>query len=149
MLRIGKLTDYATRLMTCMAEQPEAIHSAMLLAERARLELPTVSKLLKLLAQAGLIESFRGVSGGYRLAYSPNSISVADIIVAIEGPIGMTECSIVRNKCTHEPHCNTNRSWRRISSAIEAALKSFTLAEMVEPTKNQRRKAIPVRIAIV
>ncbi|HEX7914523.1 Rrf2 family transcriptional regulator, partial [Rudaea sp.] len=68
MLRVSKLTDYATVVMTVLAESPDEVFSAQALAERVHLELPTVSKLLKQLAQAELVESFRGVNGGYRLA---------------------------------------------------------------------------------
>ncbi len=68
--------------------------SAQELAERARLELPTVSKLLKQLAQAGLVESFRGVNGGYRLARARRAHHASPTSsTAMEGPIGMTECS--------------------------------------------------------
>jgi len=149
MLRIGKLTDYATRLMACMAAQPETVNSAVSLAERARLEVPTVSKLLKLLTQAGLVESFRGVSGGYRLANSPESISIADIVSAIEGPIAMTECSLARESCHHEPHCEISGTWQQISKAIETTLKKITLADMAQAQKSTRRKPLPTHIAII
>ena len=71
MLRVSKLTDYATVVMTCLAAAGDEVLSAQVLAERARLELPTVSKLLKQLAHAGLVTSFRGVNGGYRLSRAP------------------------------------------------------------------------------
>ncbi|MEO7935451.1 MAG: SUF system Fe-S cluster assembly regulator, partial [Dokdonella sp.] len=92
MLRVSKLTDYATVVMTCLAESGDEVLSAQWLAERSRLEVPTVSKVLKQLAGAGLVDSWRGVNGGYRLAREPKAISVADIVTAMEGPIGMTEC---------------------------------------------------------
>ena len=60
MLRVTKLTDYATVVLTALAARPDAVLSAPELAERAGLELPTVAKLLKPLAQAGLVEGFRG-----------------------------------------------------------------------------------------
>ena len=82
MLRVSKLTDYATVVMTVLAEaQGHAVMSAQDLAERAHLEVPTVSKLLKQLAQAQLVESFRGVNGGYRLARARERISL-DIPIA-------------------------------------------------------------------
>jgi len=71
MLRVTKLTDYATVVLTALAERPDRIHSAAELAERAKLELPTVSKVLKPLAHAGLVESFRGATGGYKPARAP------------------------------------------------------------------------------
>ena len=80
MLRVSKLTDYATVVMTCLAGAGDDVQSAQALAERAHLELPTVSKLLKQLAQAGLVVSARGINGGYRLARAPREITIADIV---------------------------------------------------------------------
>jgi len=146
MLRVSKLTDYATVVMTCLAGAGDEVQSAQALAERARLELPTVSKLLKQLAQAGLVVSTRGINGGYRLARRPREITIADIVTAMEGPIGMTECSAHAGTCGHEPHCGVRVNWRRISQAIAAALESVTLADMVKPPP-RRAGTIPLRVA--
>ena len=150
MLRVSKLTDYATVVMTVLAgtsdpSQAESVLSAQDLALRARLELPTVSKLLKQLAHAQLVESFRGVNGGYRLARTPAQISIADIIIAIEGPIGMTECSAHAGVCDHEPHCGVRVNWQRINLAIGQALASVSLADMLKTPP--KRAPIPARLA--
>ncbi|HXD83281.1 MAG TPA: SUF system Fe-S cluster assembly regulator [Rudaea sp.] len=148
MLRVSKLTDYATEVMTVLAAAPARVHSAQELAERVRLELPTVSKLLKQLASAGLIESFRGVNGGYRLAREPERISIADIVIAMEGPIGMTECSAQTGLCDHESHCGVRVNWQRINEAIAGALAGVSLADMLKPPPSRRRAiAIPLRVA--
>ena len=81
MLRVSKLTDYATVVMTCLAGAGDGVLSAQALAERSRLETPTVSKLLKQLAQAGLVVSTRGINGGYRLARLAQEITIADIVI--------------------------------------------------------------------
>jgi FeS assembly SUF system regulator len=146
MLRVSKLTDYATVVMTCLAAG-EGVTSAQALAERARLELPTVSKLLKQLAQAGLVASTRGINGGYRLARAPDRITIADVVTAMEGPIGMTECSAHAGLCGHEPHCGVRVNWQRISHAIEGALASVTIADMLHPP-TKPRAAIPLRVAV-
>ncbi len=146
MLRVSKLTDYATVVMTVLAAAPGAVHSAQELAEKARLELPTVSKLLKQLAQAELVESFRGVNGGYRLARAPERISIADVVIAMEGPIGMTECSTHSGLCGHEPHCGVRVNWRRINQAITGALDSVKLSDMVKPPV-KKSMPIPARLA--
>ena len=147
MLRVSKLTDYATVLMAALAELPEELASASDLAERAQIELPTVSKLLKQLAGAGLIESRRGVNGGYRLARPARDISVLDIVTAIEGPIGMTECCTESGLCDHESHCGVRVNWLRISEAIRTALQGVTLADMLA-TPPRRAAGIPLRVAI-
>ena len=151
MLRVSKLTDYATVVMTVLAgvaaaRGAEAVISAQDLAERAHLELPTVSKLLKQLAHAGLVASSRGVNGGYRLARAPERITIADVVTAMEGPIGMTECSAQAGLCGHEPHCGVRVNWQRINHAIADALASVTLADMLKPPP-KRAGTIPLRVA--
>lgn len=133
MLRVSKLSDYATVLLGLLAEVPARLRPATELAEAARLELPTVSKVLKLLSAAGLVTSQRGVAGGYRLAHAPAEISVAQIVEAIDGPIGMTECSIHAGQCGREPHCGVRGPWLHISQVVVGALRSMTLADMIAP----------------
>jgi FeS assembly SUF system regulator len=133
MLRLSKLTDYGTVIMTCMARSPGAVHTAREIADQIQVALPTVSKLLKRLAQGGLLQSYRGASGGYRLARLPDEITVAEIIKALEGPIGLTECSSSPGLCHQEPVCPVRPNWQTINRAILATLERVTLAEMVQP----------------
>lgn len=146
MLRVSKLTDYATVVMTCLVASGDEVQSAQCLAERAHLEAPTVSKLLKQLAQAGLVVSARGINGGYRLARAPERISIAEIVTAMEGPIGMTECSVHAGLCDHESHCGVRVNWQHINHAIAGALASVTLADMIKPPP-KRGATIPLRVA--
>jgi FeS assembly SUF system regulator len=148
MLRVSKLTDYATVVMTCLATAGDGVLSAQALSERAHLEVPTVSKLLKQLAHAELVVSTRGNLGGYRLARAPAQITIAEIVTAMEGPIGMTECSAQAGLCGHEPHCGVRVNWQRISQAIAMALESVTLADMLKPPP-RRGASIPLRVATV
>jgi len=131
MLRVSRLTDYATVVMTVIAAHPANVLSTAQIAEEARLELPTVSKLLKLLGHAGLVESFRGVNGGYRLARPPEAISLAEIVEAMEGPIGMTECSTAQGQCERKAQCGVSGSWQSVSGAIGGVLRAMTLAQML------------------
>lgn len=149
MLRVTKLTDYATVVLSTMADVPERVHNATELAERAHLELPTVSKLLKTLAQAGLVEGFRGSAGGYRLAKPPAQISLIQIVEAIEGPLGMTECSGEHSNCEHETRCGVRSKWLRINDVVANALRGVSLAEMMPATsiKSSSKKSIPLHLA--
>ena len=132
MLRISKLTDYAILVMVELGRE-NALLSAHSLADRMGLEIPTVSKVLKLLAGGGLLESVRGPAGGYRLCDSLAETSVADVIAAIEGPIAMTECSVEPGLCSQEDHCGLQSNWQRISVAVSRALQEVSLAEMASP----------------
>jgi len=129
MLRISKLTDYAILIMVELTRDGEML-SAHTLAERTHVEVPTASKVLKLLSGSGLLESFRGANGGYRVARHAGDISVAEVIAAIEGPIAMTECSIEEGLCSQEERCELRSNWQRISLAVADALQNVSLAEM-------------------
>jgi len=133
MLRLSKMTDYGTVVLAQMAHRPEAVHTAADLAEATHINLPTVSKLLKLLTKDGLLASQRGARGGYAFARSPTEISAADIINAIEGGMGITECAGDHSQCSIEAHCDIGGAWQRINLAIQDALKSVSLAELARP----------------
>ena len=116
------------------ASQGEVL-SAHALADSSHLELPTVSKVLKLLVKTGLVDSYRGANGGYSLERKASDISVAEIIAAIEGPIAMTECSVEEGLCAQESICSLRGNWQRISVAVAKAMEGVSLAEMAQPVK--------------
>lgn len=133
MLRVSKLTDYATVVLTEMARDPDSVHTAAGLAERTQLARPTVSKLLKQFAREGMLRSFRGAHGGYVLAEAPEEITATRIIDTVEGPMAMTECSLGDSQCEIEAVCNIGHHWRRINQAIRDALDEVTLADLAAP----------------
>ena len=135
MLRISKMTDYAIMVMVELNVLRGEILCAQALAERSHLELPTVSKVLKLLVKTGLVDSYRGANGGYSLEREAQEISVAEIIAAIEGPIAMTECSVEEGLCAQEANCGLRGNWQRISVAVAKAMEGVSLAEMAQPIK--------------
>jgi FeS assembly SUF system regulator len=130
MLRISKLTDYGTVILACLASSPSLRLTATEVAERTRLGLPTVSKLLKSFHRAGLLTSTRGSRGGYQLARPAAAISAAAIIDAIEGPVAITECSGEHSTCEHEVSCSTGSAWQRINGAIRRSLDEISLAQL-------------------
>jgi FeS assembly SUF system regulator len=132
MLRMTRLTDYAIMLLGQFAVDPGQ-RSARDLALQTHLPLPSVSKVLKLLARKGLLVAHRGVKGGFSLARDAEDITVAEVLRALEGPIGLTECSTVPGHCDFEPHCRVGGAWRRINHAVESALEEISLAEMLDP----------------
>lgn len=133
MLKLAKLTDYGTLVMTTLAREPASCLSAQELAARARLAPPTVAKLLKLLVKAGLVDSTRGAHGGYRLAREAGTITVAEVVAALEGPIAITACATHGGGCTIEGSCASRTNWRLIDDAIRHALDAVTLAQMAAP----------------
>ena len=130
MLRISKLTDYGTVVLAQLARAPGERRTATAVAKQTRIALPTVSKLLKSFHRAGLVTSVRGARGGYQLARPPASISAAEVIDAIDGPVAITECSGDHSACDIETVCRTGSAWQRINDAIRQSLDGVTLAQL-------------------
>jgi FeS assembly SUF system regulator len=130
MLRMGKLTDYATVVLASLADEPARHRAAADLAERTRLSPPTVSKVLKGLQRAGMVISARGSQGGYRLARPPEAITAAQILDVFEGPIAITECSGAASQCGIERLCRVGGAWQRVNAAIRRALEDVTLQQL-------------------
>lgn len=132
MIRITKQTDYGIVLLTHLAAAPERPVNAPELAGETHLPLPMVSKILKLLVREGLLDSHRGVKGGYRLSRLPEEISMAEVVSALEGPIAITECVDDESGCSHSAVCAVRGRWQRINTALRDALSGISLAEMAE-----------------
>ena len=130
MLRISRLTDYATVLLAALAEAPARVETATALADRTHIALPTVSKLLKQLQHAGLVSSTRGLHGGYQLSRPPAQISAAAILDALEGPLALTDCAAGHGQCEIEPTCRVGRFWQRMNLTIRRSLSEVTLAQL-------------------
>ena len=134
MLRISRLADYGTMVMSQMAGHPERLFSANDLATTLGLGRATVSKVLKSLARRELVAGVRGLHGGYSLARAPQQITIADIVDALEDqPFGLTECSATDGLCDIETHCHVRVNWQKISLIVRRALEGVTLADMVSP----------------
>lgn len=134
MLRLSKMTDYAVVVLTTLAYADGALHTATSLADRTGLPMPTVQKLLKLLARGDLLQSHRGAMGGYSLSRTPDRINVVNIIEAIEGPIALTDCvDGGSGGCGVQSLCSRKNHWEKVNSAVRRALEDVTLADMATP----------------
>lgn len=134
MLRVSRLTDYGTMVMSHMALSPARLFSTADLAATLGLGAPTVAKVLKSLAKGELVTSVRGLRGGYALSRPPEQITVAEIVDALEEqPFGLTECSATSGLCDVEELCRIRANWRSISAVVRRALEDVSLADMVRP----------------
>jgi FeS assembly SUF system regulator len=130
MLKISRLADYGTVLMHALTKNESSKLNAKQLADSSRVPLPTVSKLLKQLCEAGLVESERGVQGGYRLSRSPEHISVSDVISAIDGGIALTDCALSETTCSLIDHCELRGNWQYINEQVSHLLSQISILDM-------------------
>lgn len=147
MLRISKLTDYGTLVLSTMASAPDTQFSATELAQKLGLNTTTVSKLLKSLTRAELLNSQRGAHGGYQLAKAIDQISALEIIRALEGPVALTECSTDHNECEIAAACKMQSKWQIINFAIRRALSELSLADLSKPVQHNINLDLSAAIA--
>lgn len=141
MLRVSKLTDYGSVILSYMASHPNQTMSATTLAKGVLLPPATVSKLLKIMVNGGLLCSILGKQGGYQLARCAHEISLDDIINVLEGPIALTECSAQKGLCRIEDNCEIRKNWQSVNHIIQQSLAQVSLQDML-PVNNQIKAII-------
>lgn len=132
MLRLSKLADYAVVVLTRLEEAEEgAVMTAPGLAATTGVAEPTVSKVLKILAHAGLVEGRRGATGGYRLTRPLARMPLTEVITAIDGPIALTACvDSAAGFCDAEATCPVRGRWDPVNDAIRRALSGISIADL-------------------
>lgn len=133
MIILSKLADYGVIVATRLAADPARQLTAAAIADDTLLPRATVAKILKGLAHAGLVSATRGPAGGYRLARRATAISVAEVVAAIDGDIGLTQCSVHVAECARTEYFPTRPHWAAINRAVAQALGAVSLDAMLTP----------------
>ena len=131
MLRLSKKADYALLAMRHMAAHADSgAMSSRELAEAYAIPPELLAKVLQKLVRARLLASHQGIRGGYGLGRAPATISVADVIQAVDGPLTVTACSEQDHSCDQYSKCNIRDPLWRIKDRIVAALSATSVAEL-------------------
>ena len=132
MLKLSRLTDYAVAALVRLSSA-EGVETSPGIAAAIGIPEPTVAKVLKILAGHGLVVSTRGARGGYRLGRPLAEISVAEIIVAVDGPIALASCvEGSGGTCESKTLCPVAGRWDPVNTAIRSALQNISLADMAQ-----------------
>ena len=130
MLKLSRMTDYAVVVLARLSAD-DGVQTSPSIAAVTGIPEPTVAKVLKTLSAGGLVTSFRGARGGYRLSRPLAAMPVSDVIAAIDGPIALTACVEGSNTgCECQELCCMRGRWDRVNDAIRLALAAITLADM-------------------
>ena len=121
-------------------EMPQSIAN---IAARQSISDSYLEQLMAKLKKAGLITSIRGAQGGYVLARESSTISVGDILRALEGDLSPVNCTGIRGEdgCSGSGSCVTRNVWKRIDDSIQSAVDSIYLNELVEDNRKMRRQS--------
>jgi Rrf2 family iron-sulfur cluster assembly transcriptional regulator len=138
-MRVSTRGDYASRALLSLALRDDlsAPVSVRDLAERTGLPQPYLEQILLSLKGVGLVRSKRGVGGGYVLARSAESITLAEIVAAVDGPIVAGDFGEPHKDgaCNHEGQCVLLGVWADVGNHMREHLASFTLADMVDQAR--------------
>lgn len=133
MLRLSKKTDYGLlALQYLAAEAPGGVASVRTIAARHDIPIELLAKVLQRLARRGFVVAQKGVHGGYHLARPAASISLAEIVQAIDGPVAITACGRNDEPCEQSGTCTVRTPLSRVKERILSVLQNVTLAEMVQ-----------------
>ena len=135
MLRISKMTDYAVLILANLALHDKNLLTAKEIAGETHISLPTVQKILKKLNRKSLVVSKQGASGGYVLADDTKDISVADLLMKLDGDLSITQCSSDEDQCQVEDFCNIGNAWQMINQRVQWALNDITLGDLIQPSR--------------
>jgi Rrf2 family iron-sulfur cluster assembly transcriptional regulator len=147
-VRVSTRGDYASRALLSLAlhagdSRPTSVRD---IAERTGLPQPYLEQILLALKGAGLVRSKRGVGGGYVLARSPEAISLAQIVSAVEGPIVAGDFGEphTNGACDHEGQCVLLALWSEVGEHMREHLDSYSLADMVVRARGASVGAVPL-----
>ncbi|MBU0492419.1 MAG: Rrf2 family transcriptional regulator [Chloroflexi bacterium] len=132
-MELRRGTDYAIRAMAYAARQPAgAVLITDEIASQENIPQSFLRKILPRLASAGLIQTRRGTGGGITLARPPREINLYDIVVAMEGPIGLNRCLQHPGECPREATCVVHDALHQVQQTLIHQLRSTDLDSMVE-----------------
>jgi Rrf2 family protein len=135
-MQIRRETDYAIRCVLHLSQSPDQVIMVNEIARSRRIPRSFLSKILQKLAKAGIVESLRGVKGGFRLTRRPEDISLLDVIEAIEGPVAMNHCAINRRLCSLSKSCSVHPVWIVVREKVEGILREHNFARLAYMSKS-------------
>ncbi len=136
MFKLNRMTDYAILVLGVLAHRQGKILTTAQLAELTGLNQPTVAKVAKTLVVAKMLDTQRGVHGGYRLARQASIISLVQIVEAMEGPIAVNDCvDGAQETSMTNNFCFVSKNWNRVNLAIRNALDDVSLEDLIDPAQ--------------
>lgn len=133
MIKLGKMTDYAVVILSEIARAgQDNVVKVSSLVETTSLSKATIAKLTKILVKGGILNSSRGMLGGYILSKKPDDITMKDVITAVEGPVALTSCLDHKStSCLIQNVCQVRGNWEKVNNEIIESLQRVTIADMI------------------
>lgn len=132
-MEITQETDYAVRCILYLSRSTgDAPVMVETIAEEMCIPRSFLAKILQRLAKAEIVQSFRGVKGGFQLKRPPAAISLLDIVEAIEGPIAMNRCTLEPQRCDFSGSCTVHPVWQALQEQVVDYLGKKTFDTLMQ-----------------
>ena len=139
-MEITRETDYAIRCVLYLSRQERTIIMVDEISRAMSIPKSFLAKILQKLGKAGIVTSFRGVKGGFRLAKKPKQITLLDIIEAIEGTAAMNRCALDASLCNLSSVCTVHPVWVELRKKVEEYLRKIDFRALSATTASKRKK---------
>lgn len=143
-MRLSRKSDYALRAVRHISNLPTGkLGSINSISEAESVPREFLAKILKDLTRSGILVSYQGVTGGYRLAHNPKDVSFLDVIEAIDGPLHLNLCTETKTcTCDQFNACQLRGFWDQQEKMFKKALEKQNFAKYrrkVRPTAKTTR----------
>ena len=129
---ITRDTDYAVRALCFISKQRDEIVSVPELAKKLKMPRPFLRKILQVLNKKGLLISYKGTGGGFKLAAGSEKIFLVDLIKIFQGPFRLNECIFKKRLCPNRKVCLLKKKIDNIEKQVISELQTITLAGLKE-----------------
>jgi len=128
---VTRETDYAVRCVLYLAESDDQIANVTEVSRKMHIPKTFLAKIFQKLSRAGIVESIRGMNGGFRLSKRPSAISLLDVMHAIQGPLGINVCAVNSKKCSRSSTCSVHPVWVELRKEVDRRLQEQTIGKLV------------------
>ena len=129
-MEITRETDYAIRCILYLTEKQDQLAVVEAIAQEMAIPKSFLAKIVQKLSRSHLLKSFRGVKGGLRLARKPESISLLDVIEAMQGPAASNKCAVDKAQCNLSYSCVVHPVWAELRKQTEAYLRQINFRDL-------------------
>ena len=128
---ITRDTDYAIRALCFIAKNRERLITASELVKQLKIPRPFLRKQLQILNKKGILKSYRGIKGGFKLAIPPEKILLVDLIETFQGPLSLNECIFKKQLCPNRSICALRHKLCKIERRVISELNAITISSLI------------------
>ncbi len=134
-MRLTAQEEYGLRCLLQVAREPGGFLTITEIAGREGLSAPYVAKLMRVLREAGLVESIRGQKGGFRLALRPDQVNLGHVLRCLDGSLYSKDfCKRytgIEESCAHDSDCSVRALWTVLDHAVQQVLMKMSLKSLL------------------